>query len=234
MPTFLTLQKAAMRMTNAIESGESPDPDEQTDGLAIANRMLDSWNAERLMCYAIQRTTHTLVASTNPQTIGSGGNINTDRPESIENAGLIVSGEDFEYPVKVLHSMAEYAEIVDKETEDAIPRKLFYELGISLGKIYLYPVPSAANTLVLYRWLPLSSIATVGTTVTFAPGYEEAFVSNLAIRLAAEGMGVARAEILKVATDSLARIKTRNVKMPVLTSNYSGGNYGRSNIYTNE
>ncbi len=234
MPTFLTYLKTAMRQVGALESGESPTSDEQTDGLAAANRMLDSWNAEELMCFAIQRTTHTLVASTNPQTIGSGGNINTDRPEDIEKAGLIISGETYEYPVDILPTMAEYARIVDKETADSRPLKLFYELGVTLGKIYLYPVPNAANTLVLYRWFPFSSIATVGTSITFAPGYEDAFTSGLAIRLVAEGLGALNPAIVKMASESLWKIEIRNVRVPIMENNYPGSSYTRRNIYTGE
>ena len=234
MPTFLNLLRTAMRQTGAIESGETPTADEQTDGLTAANRMLDAWNAERLICYSIQRTTHTLIASTNPHTIGSAGNINTDRPVAIENAGLIVAGETLEHEIEVLHSMEQYASITDKTQASSIPNVLFYDPAFALGRIYLYPVPNAANTLVLYRWTPLTSIAAVGTNITYPPGYEEAFVSNLAIRLAAEGLGAARQEIIMLARESLARIKTRNVRMPIMKSNYTGGNRGNYNIRTNQ
>ena len=66
MATFLERLKAAMLITHALESGETPITDEQTDGLAIANQMLEAFTIDRLMIYSIQRTTHTLVVSTNP------------------------------------------------------------------------------------------------------------------------------------------------------------------------
>src|SRR3990167_6301612 len=222
-----------MRQVGSVESGETPTTDEQTDGLAIGNRMLDAWTAERLLCFSVQRTTHTLVASTNPQTIGSGGNIDTDRPVKIEQAGLIVAGEDNEYPIRVFFSVGEYARIVNKETETGIPLALYYDAAFPLGKIYLYPVPDAANTLVLYRWTPLTSIATVGTTVTYPPGYEEAFVSNLAVRLAADGLGQLTEAVAIIARESLARIKSVNMQVPVMRNDAAGidGNqYCRSHI----
>lgn len=111
MATFLDRLKAALKITGDLESGETPTTDEQTDGLAIANQMLNSWGAERLMIYSVKRTTHTLIASTNPHTIGTSGNINTDRPVKIENAGLIVAGQTTEYPIAVVFSVGEYAGI---------------------------------------------------------------------------------------------------------------------------
>ena len=236
MATFLTHLKAALRRTNYIQAGDTPTATEQTDGLAIANQILDSWNSQDLLCFSIQRTTHTLIASTNPHTIGSAGNINTDRPVAIEQAGLIVAGEDDEHPIKVLDTMAEYAEIVNKVTKNAIPSILFYDPAFALGKIYLWPVPDAANTLVLYRWTPLTSIATVNTAVSFPPGYERAFVSNLAVELAAEGMGILNQATALIAKESLVTIKLRNVRIPIMKPNWSGastsGGGRRSNIYT--
>jgi len=178
---------------------------------------------------------HTLVVSTNPQTIGIGGNINTDRPVKIENAGLIISGQDAEYPITVVFSVDEYARVRDKVAEAAQPTMLYYDAAFPLGKIYLKPVPSAANTLVLYRWSPFTAIATVGTTVTLPPGYEEAFDYNLAKRLAAGGFGRMTALALDIARDSLDRIKSLNVQIPVLRSHaisITGGDTGRGDIYS--
>ena len=235
MATFLERLKAAMLITHALESGETPITDEQTDGLAIANQMLEAFTIDRLMIYSIQRTTHTLVVSTNPQTIGIGGDINTDRPGKIENAGLIISGQDAGYTITVVFFVDEYARVRDKVAEAAQPTMLYYDAAFPLGKIYLKPVPSAANTLVLYRWSPFTAIATVGTTVTLPPGYEEAFDYNLAKRLAAGGFGRMTALALDIARDSLDRIKSLNVQIPVLRSHaisITGGDTGRGDIYS--
>lgn len=234
MADFLTRLKAAMRKTGAVASGETPTTDEQTDGLAIANQLLDSWNAERPLMYDVKRTTHTLIASTNPHTIGTGGNFDTDRPVKIEDAGIIQSGETTESPIYVAKTMAEYAAILDKASTGT-PDFLYYEPAFALGKIHLYPVPDAADTLVLYRWTPLASIASVNTTVSLPPGYEEAFDLNLAVRLALDGMGTASSFLIQQAKESLARIKPVNMEVPILRNDAPFGesrSSGRGNIYT--
>ena len=227
MAVFLDHLKSALVQTNFLASGEIPTTQEQADGLAIANRMLDAWNVERLMVFSIQRTTHTLVVSTNPQTIGSGGDINTDRPVKIEKAGLIISGETAESPIEVVFSVGEYASVRSKEIESSTPTMLYYDAAFPLGKIYLAPVPNAANTLVLYRWTPFTSIAAVGTAVTFAPGYEEAFISNLAKRLVAGGFGQLTQVVADLARESLATIKPLNVQVPILRNDAVGVGGGR-------
>ena len=224
MATFLAHLKSALRRTGYIQSGDTPTSDEQTDGLAIANQMLDAWNIDGLICYSIQRTTHTLIASTNPHTIGSAGNINTDRPVKIERAGLIIAGETVEHLVKVLDTMAEYADISDKASASSIPYILFYDPAFALGKIYLYPVPDAANPLVLYRWTPFTSIATVNTSVTFPPGYEIAFINNLAVHLAAEQMGVLNQATAMLAEKSLDAIRAKNARVPIMKPHWYGEN----------
>ncbi len=240
MATFLDHLKSALQANHFLGSGETPTPDEQTNGLAIGNRMLDAWNVERLMMFAIQRTTHTLIASTNPQTIGpSGANITTDRPVRIQKAGLIVAGQTTEYPIEVVFSVGEYARVRDKEIESGIPHLLYYEPALPLGKLYLAPVSNAANTLVLYRWTPFTSIATVGTTITFAPGYEKAFVSNLAVDLVAGGLGELTRTLEKQAEVSLDKLKNINLEVPILRNDAfgvggrSGRRGGRADIRSN-
>lgn len=222
MSTFLQRLQSAMQMTGAVASGETPTTDEQTDGLAAANQMLDDWCAERRMIYAEKRTTHTMIAGTNPHTIGSSGNFNTDRPVKIDRAGAIVAGDTFEVPVYVARSMDEYAAITNKSTTASLPTFLYYAPAFPLGNIYLNPVPDAANTLILYRWTPLTSIATAGTTVALPPGYESAFDYNLALRLAARNIGVASGIVIAQARESLERLVSLNLEIPILSNDAAG------------
>lgn len=234
MATFLDRLKSAMWKINALESGETPPTQEQTDGLAIANQMLDAWNADRTLIFSIKRTTHTLTPSLNPHTIGTSGTFVTDRPVKIEKAGLIVAGDDAEYPIEVVFLIGEYARVRDKVTESGIPTLLYYDAAYPNGKIYLTPVPNAANTLVLYRWTPLTAIATVATAVAFPPGYEEAFDYNLAVVLADSNFGQLTPGVEKRAERLLDKIRSVNLQVPIMENSAaslgSGGN--RSNIYT--
>jgi hypothetical protein len=53
-------------------------------------------------------------------------------------------------------------------------------------KLHLNPVPSAADTLVLYTWQQLSRFAATSDTFDLPPGYARAIRYNLALELAPE------------------------------------------------
>ena len=101
MATAATIINRALRLLGAISSGASADTDEMADGLIALNAMIDSWNNERLMIYAIQDESLTLVDGQASYTIGTSGNLNTTRPVSIE--GAYVRASSLDYPVRILN-----------------------------------------------------------------------------------------------------------------------------------
>ena len=52
----------ALRLIGAIGAGETPTDDERADALVALNAMLDTWRNEKLMCYARQDETLTMLA----------------------------------------------------------------------------------------------------------------------------------------------------------------------------
>jgi len=105
---------------------------------------------------------------------------------------------------------------VAKSVESTYPACLYYEPGFATGTIYLYPVPSAAHTLILTSGKIITNISTIDTTISFPPGYEEALVYNLAVRPAPEYQKIVDREVLAVAIDSLASIKRMNTRESIM------------------
>lgn len=208
MATALDLISGSLRLLGAIAPGEVPSGAEGADGLTALNDLIESWNIERLQIPAIQRTTHTLTIGLNPHTIGTSGTFNTTRPVKIENAGLMLSGSSIEHPLHPLTEQ-EWAEIVTK-AQSGQPGEFFYRANFPLGAIYLNPVPSAADTLVLYTWTPLSSVAALATTLAFAPGYNRALRYNLAVEIASEYGRPLPQDVLAIAIESKGRLKSLN------------------------
>jgi hypothetical protein len=58
--------------------------------------------------------------------------------------------------------------------------------GYPLLTVYLWPAPVTSATLEVHSYKPLTSIATVGTTVALPPEYERALKMLLALDLAPE------------------------------------------------
>lgn len=202
---------ASLRLIGAMAPGESLAAQEATDGLSTLNRMLGSWSNESLLIHAIVRETPlTLTAGDGSYTLGASGDIST-RPQRIEKALIRdeTSSPAIEREIRIL-SIDEWAAIPAKDTQSTYPTSLYDDGAYPQRTISLYPIPSATHKLVLFTLRALTSISTLDTDVSLPPGYEEALIYNLALRLAPEyGRAVSDAVAL-VAGESKAGLKRAN------------------------
>lgn len=211
MATVADLIRASFRTLGVLAAEETPAAQEQSDALETLNDMLDSWAGERLVLYATLRSTHTLTPSLNPHTIGTSGTFNTTRPVRIDRASIaLASSTGSENPLDIL-SDAEW-QATQGKTSTGTPSSLWIESHHPLTKLWLNPVPSAADTLVLYTWQQLGRFASVNTTVDLPPGYARALRHNLAVELAAEYGHQVPAELANIANESKATLKHLNHK----------------------
>ena len=210
MATGATIIDGALRKLGQIEAGETPTTDEYADALEALNDILDSLNNERLVCFALQTETLTLVNGDNSYTVGTSGDLNTTRPVEIVSA-YVVSGY-ISYPVEII-SEEEYAEIPDKTTTADWPTHMVYRptIASSLGNVVVYPTPNGTATLKLVTRVVLSSVATTATTVTLPPGWNRYLTNQLAIEIAPEYETTPSPSVLKAASEALAGIKKANL-----------------------
>lgn len=212
MATARDLIKASLRLIGAIATGETPSADEQTDALSAMNRMIDSWSNESLIIYEKVREEFSLTVNDGEYTIGASGDFNTTRPMRIEAATYEDQSASpaFEYPINIIN-LDEWANIQAKDLT-GIPTHLYFETSYPLATIHLWPKPDTADKLVLYSWKPLSSFASANATASLPPGYEDALVYNLAVRLAPEYGKAVAPEIASTALDAKGNIKRMNIK----------------------
>ena len=212
----------ALRINNVLASGETATSDEQADGLTALNAMLSGWQTNKLNVYSMVEDTHTLVVGTASYTIGTGATISTDRPERIEHAYTRESG-NLDYPLDIINSDS-YESIIQKDLQSR-PEVLYYNPEYPLGKIFLYPTPSTASTLVITSWTQLQSFATIATAVSLPSGYEDAMAYNLALRIAPEYGIPLRQGIKFLADETLGNIRRANTGKPRY-ANTEVGNIG--------
>ena len=232
--TASAIIKRAMRLIKAVAAGESPTAAEQQDCLTALNGMVDSWLLERLTIPQVLRTTEVLVSGTQDYTVGSGGNIDIDRPNWIQDAGIIPAGITSETPIAIL-SDDQWAQIRIKSQTAAFPMGIYYNYAFSsgLGTISVWPVPDTAPTLVIYT--PKASITTfaaLATSYVVPPGYERAITYNLALEIADEFSKPVPPAVAMIALESKANIKRANIRMlqlgcdtGVLRRSGQGGTY---------
>lgn len=234
MATVRDLVKGSMRLIGAIATGENMTADELADGISALNDMLDSWSNEGLVVHARVREEFTLTPSDGTYTMGSSGDFNTTRPLEIEEATIeIQDASPYEVPLQML-SLSEWAAITDKATSTTIPTKIYIEGTNPLETINLWPVPSAANKLVLYSRKPFTNLSTGSTSVTFPPGYQRALRYNLAIELAPEYSRPVNDAVAMIAAESKEIIKRTNIKPVYLQCDEMLTARRRYNIYTGE
>lgn len=228
MATARDIINGALKDIGVLAAGETASASEASESLSVLNDMLDSWSNESLVINAKIREEFTLVPSDSSYTMGTGGQFNTTRPLRIENAAIKDGTTEFE--IEVINK-DQYAEITDKSLASDYPTKVYPNGTAPLETIQVWPVPSAAKTLVLHSWKPLTRFTNLNTTVDLPPGYARALRANLGIELCPQFSRSASPELIAIASESKANIKRMNSKPQFMKSDYPG-QYGRFNILT--
>ena len=211
MPTARVLISAALRRMGALSTGEVPSADEAQDGLDLLNDLLETWSLENLLVLAQTMTTKVLTASQQSYTVGSGGDIAIDWPVQIEHAALRVTTVTpvFDLPLRVLNAQ-DYAAISIKALTSTYPEAVWLQTLFPLATLWLYPVPTQANTLVLWTRGIVANWATLDTNVNLARGYRRAIINNLAVDLSPEHGRAVTPELAALALESKAVVKRSN------------------------
>lgn len=199
------LLSSSLRKIGALSSGEIIEPTRQAEALSALQSMLRSWGAMSLNVFASIKENITLTPTKFLYTWGTGGDINTARPNQVLGAYVLEgSGSTgVTHPVDII-SEGKYRTISVKGTTSR-PFALFFHPTYPLGEVYLYPVPDTAEGLYLDSFKPFvetGSFGLVTDTLVFPAYYEEPLIYNLAIRLAPEYGKTASAEVVAIAKQS--------------------------------
>lgn len=232
MSTVQTIIDRACRLLGQLNSGESADAQESADSLIALNAMLGSWRNQELMCYAVQDESISLSSGNTNRTIGPSGNLVTTRPVRIEDAYIIY--QNISTPIIILNE-EEWASISDKTVTSTYPNRIYYKPEMPDGRIYLYPIPNVSSTLHVLTWTPVLDFASVATSISLPPGWEDALATNLALYMAPEFEREPSQMLISMARSSKAMIKqvnTRTIRayteLPILVNRY------KPNILTNQ
>lgn len=240
--TGLDLVKAAMRLIQVSSVDTDLTAAELQDGIQSLNRMLDQWAVEELMLYQVKREAFELIQNQNPYTIGLGAIWNTVRPIKIVDAYLTLNNGNIpvDYPMQVLN-YDDYNAIRLKTLSTNFPGYIYYQPSFPIGEVYIYPLfaPNDPSTqgpalVTLTSWTPLPLITDPTAYIELPPGYWEAIVFNLAIRIAEEYQFDIRPTTVALAQNALRIIKRMNQRTVTLQTDTALMNTSqmRYNIYS--
>lgn len=200
----------ALLQIGMLDPTEPIGADAAASALRELNRMVSSWANEELMIYTVDRQTFALVGGQQSYTIGVGGNFNTAypvRPSQINLVSVLVNG--VEIPIDILND-EQWRDISVKTTSSTFPLQMWANGNHPLNTLYFWPIPTAANSLIMSVWGQITAFPDVNTVVTLPQGYEDALVQNLAIRLC-PSYGVQPSPVTGIlANSSKTRIKAIN------------------------
>ena len=196
--------------------GQTPRAEDNNDVLDTLNMMLDEWATKRWLVYHLGDVS---VSCTGAQsyTIGSGGDINTTRPDQVQAAfyrSTINPAQPVDYPLIDIGSREDYNRLAVK-TVGTWPGWYWYDAAYPLGVLYPWPVPSSGNgELHLSLKQPLSHFPDLTTDIALPPVYLNALRWCGAQRIRPMYQLQADKSIDGLARAALAAVRGPNIQIP--------------------
>lgn len=210
--------KDALTEITVLDPVETPDPAMASRALGYVQRMIDAWGADRLTFAKQLRTTFTLTSGTSTVTLGSAGaTVTMARPLSLNHVRYVVpsSSPAVEVPIGQLDEDS-YAAISIKSLTSGYPLWAFYQQSMTtaLGSLFFWPTVSQDVTIAIYTPEAVGVPASLNTDLIGPPGYAEAFMYQLALRLLTPFGISPQAVPLLVGPDGMAARALRTMQRP--------------------
>ncbi|CAN5949960.1 unnamed protein product [Sphagnum jensenii] len=160
-------------------------------------------------------------------TIGTGGNFNTVRPDSIFNQWIYDTQAGIRYPLKQLADN-QYNSIT-LNTIPSIPKGIFYDPQYPLGVIYIYPTAGLSTyQLWLESYKPMAQFSTLTSTMNLPGEYFQSLIYLLTEQLAPEyGYELSQQQTANIANSKMY-LKARNFRRSV--ANFDPGINGQGRV----
>ena len=209
----------AFRKLGVLADGETMPASEANAGLQALNDVIETWSIESLSVVSGLPVAFNTVAGQSTYTIGVGGNWNGQRPAGLMSAYCTVNGVDFQIGIWALE---DWMNIGVKSVQQQIIERIAYVNDYPLGKVICWPTPSAVVPVTLNYETALTQVASLATTLTFAPGYVRALQYAVAVELQAEFGGQDVSAYAK-STKAVIQRATRNPRMASFDPALTGG-----------
>ncbi len=209
MTTARKIIEASLRKINSLGSGESLPAEDAADALQALNAMIGMWSVDGDLVYTMTWETFPVIGGTQSYNIGPGQTFDTDRPLEILAMNLQVPG-GVAYPIVELDER-QWSAISIKDIS-GIPYGAYYDANSPIANFKFYYVPAVNYQFNIYSRKILASFPSLNTDLDLPPGYEEALIYNLAIRLAPEYEKEPSATVINTANAARSAIAAQNTR----------------------
>jgi hypothetical protein len=240
--TGTELIQDAFALLNVFLPGEALPPADGAYGLRTLNDLLDELQLRQQFIPFISRNRFSLTAgkggTTNPYTIGPGGDFNVARPstqESIVSANLILTASvpNVRVPLGIYTDDAYDANAIP-DLQNSQPTGLYYSPTYvnDLGSVRLWPVPNiATNDLELFLQEAVAQFANLSTVYYVPDGWKMMLKYNVADHLQTPyGKQLSQAA-QRIAVRSMGTVKRANVNLSDLMNDASQFADNRATAY---
>lgn len=200
-PTAQQTIDDALRTIAAVdpEGGITPTTTQRTDALRFLNYLVTSWQAHGMQVWCQKIATMTTMTAATNWTVGPSGDINIQRPLSVQQVWLrTLNDPQIDTPVEII-GREEYFRLSAKEATGR-PTHVFYDPEYDLpggnnganakGRMYVYPMPDATAiatyALQFVYTRPIQDFSAVGDYLDFPQEWFNAVRLNLALMLCPE------------------------------------------------
>jgi hypothetical protein len=181
---YPALRKAAI----TLGPQRTPSPAQYQDAIEELNRLVGSLSCDRLFIYSkfdalfplTGAMTYTIGASADPNIVPD---FDAPRPQGIEAANVVSPDGAIRYPLAIATDL-QWAKIGFPNSPGTIPELLYNDRGSPLSNLFLWGQPVPGYSLELFYWQLVPQFSSPDDQVLLPPGYEDALVLNLAVRLA--------------------------------------------------
>jgi hypothetical protein len=199
----------ALSILGVYAQGENISAADLSSSLFTFNAMVDGWGAETLTVYAI--TPQTFMTQANKQTYSLGPDVSNDfiatLPVSIEQASMLLGTTELPLTPR---TQPEWAALSGKSITGSVLSDLYVAYGAAAHQLNFWPVPSQTIAVVLYMAAALAQIALPSNVISVPPGYKEALIFELAIKLASKFGAKLPAYLPSAWDEAKTKIKARN------------------------
>lgn len=237
MPTVLDCLNSAASKLGIKGSGKALSKEDLATMMDAANMFIDSLGAERQMSWTVKPYVYSLPVGQRVIPIGptAPAPFTQPRPTEIQSWGVVLPGGAT--PLELTHRKVMTADdynagVMLKQLPNPFPLALYYDYaGDSVspnGNIYLYPVCSSGGyQLTLYIPETVALFSALNQQIfgnnpagaagpSYPPGYYRMLVYNIAVTAAPDFGRTVPAEVAVIASQSLSKLKSKNVYVPSL------------------